>query len=289
MKGHPQRGVVLVTVLWSIAMLSALAMAASVNFRAFAGIMAVDRDRVQAVALLTAGLETAAGIAAGLDGKPLAEIETAIGLSTGAVRVRLSDEGGRIDIGKAPADVLASLFRHVGAPALAAEALAQQVVALRKTRDAGPRPPSSPPQPQQPSNEQPFTDVHQLAGIAGIAPGWVAAIVPLATVFGNETVNPLTASPEVIAALPGVERPGLEAFLAMRRSGFADTERLAQVLGPAQKHLAVKPQRVVLVDLAARANSGPVAAVQAVIVLLPQDAQPYRVLVWNPVPSAGRL
>jgi hypothetical protein len=47
-------------VLWSIALLSALAMAAAVTFRGFAGVMAVERDRVQG-ALLSAGLETAAG------------------------------------------------------------------------------------------------------------------------------------------------------------------------------------------------------------------------------------
>jgi len=46
----------LVTVLWSIALLSALAMAASVTFRGFAGVMAVERDRVQGDALLSAGL-----------------------------------------------------------------------------------------------------------------------------------------------------------------------------------------------------------------------------------------
>jgi general secretion pathway protein K len=94
-----RRGVVLVLVLWSIALLSALAMAASVSFRAFAGIAAVGRDRVQGEALITAGLEMAAGMVRGSEGQPLIDIETAVNLSTGAVRARLSDEGGRIDIG----------------------------------------------------------------------------------------------------------------------------------------------------------------------------------------------
>jgi len=40
---------VLVTVLWSIAMLSALAMAASVTFRGFAGVMAVDGESASRV------------------------------------------------------------------------------------------------------------------------------------------------------------------------------------------------------------------------------------------------
>src|SRR5258708_21348253 len=97
-----RRGMVLVAVLWSIALLSALAMAASVTFRGFAGVMVVERDRLQADALLTAGLETAAGIIDCLRDTPLVEIETSVTLGTGAVRLRLSDECGRIDICRAP-------------------------------------------------------------------------------------------------------------------------------------------------------------------------------------------
>jgi len=107
---------VLVTVLWSISLLSALAMAASVTFRGYAGVMAVERDRVQGEALLTAGLETAAGIINTTSDSPLAELETTITLGTGAVRARLNDEGGRIDIGKAPVELLASMLRSIGAP-----------------------------------------------------------------------------------------------------------------------------------------------------------------------------
>src|SRR5262249_57745249 len=51
-----RRGAVLVTVLWLIALLSALAMAASITFRSFAGVVVLDRDRVQAEPLFTAGL-----------------------------------------------------------------------------------------------------------------------------------------------------------------------------------------------------------------------------------------
>src|SRR5580704_13758471 len=54
-----RRGVVLVAVLWLIALLSALAMAASITFRGFAGVIVLDRDRVQTEALLTGGLEAA--------------------------------------------------------------------------------------------------------------------------------------------------------------------------------------------------------------------------------------
>src|SRR5262245_45339119 len=130
-RADARRGIVLVTVLWMIALLSALAMAASITFRGFTGIIALDRDRVQVEALLTGGLEAAVRSVAGLGETPIDQIETRTVLSTGSVSAQLSDEGGRIDIGKAPVEVLAGLFRTVGAPAKEADAIAQAMAEFR--------------------------------------------------------------------------------------------------------------------------------------------------------------
>jgi general secretion pathway protein K len=269
-----RRGMVLVAVLWSIALLSALAMAASVTFRGFAGVMVVERDRLQADALLTAGLETAAGIIDTLGDTPLAEIETSVTLGTGAVRLRLNDEGGRIDIGRAPLELIASMLRSVGAPPAAADDLARRIVERRKSgRPAGTA---------TAAPAAPFSDLAQLASIAGMSPDWIAALAPLATVFGGDTVNPLTAPPGVIAALPGLDADRIDAFLKARRGG-ANADALVQMIAPAQRYLSVKPQRVVSVDLNARLASGYASAARAVIAVLPQDSQPYRVLIWSAV------
>src|SRR5215475_10349619 len=133
----PRRGVILVTVLWSIALLSALAMAAAVTFRGYAGLMTIERDRVQGDALLSAGLETAAGMIDALGDAPLANVETTVNLATGSARLRLNDEGGRIDVGKAPAVVLAALLRSVGAPEAAANDVAQRILERRYPRNGG--------------------------------------------------------------------------------------------------------------------------------------------------------
>ena len=210
-----QRGVVLVTVLWLIALLSALAIAASITFRGFASVVALDRDRVQAEALLTGGIEAAVHTIDSLGDAPLDELETTMTLATGAVRAHLSDEGGRIDIGKAPVEVLAALFRSVGASVRDADAIALAIASWRNPTDAAagaadrPQAPAGPPGApgavKKANAELPFTDIRQLALIPGMAPEWVTAIAPLATVYGNETVNPLSAPAQVIAALPGVD------------------------------------------------------------------------------------
>ena len=291
--GDPRRGVILMTVLWSIALFSALTMAAAVTFRGFAGVMVVERDRVQGNALLSAGLETAAGIINSLDGAPLMDIETSINLATGTVRLHLDDEGGRIDVGKAPAAVLAALLRSVGAKEAAANDVAQRIVERRYTGNKA-RPDATLGSPNGTTgtlqvDQQPFSDVRQLQLVPGMSPDWVAALAPLATVFGGETVNPLTAPPGVIAALPGIDKDQADAFLNTRRSFPADADRLLRMVGAAQQYLAVKPQRVASVALTAQLDDGYAVGARAVIVVLPQDSEPYRVLVWTPVPSPGLL
>ncbi len=299
-RGDPRSGVILVTVLWSIALLSALAMAASVTFRGFAGVMAVERDRVQGAALLSAGLETAAGIINTLGDAPLLDSEANVSLATGSVRSRLTDEGGRIDVGKAPAEVIAALLRSVGASQAAASDVAQRIVE-RRNPGSMPRPNvalgstnswTGTQQMRQPSTPEmglPFSDLRQLQLVPGMRPEWVAGIAPLATVFGSETVNPLTAPPGVIAALPGVAKGQADAFIRARRSSSADVERLVRLIEPARKYLAVKPVRVASVELMAELANGYAAAARSVIVVLPQDSLPYRVLVWTPVPSPRLL
>ncbi|HEY6256119.1 MAG TPA: hypothetical protein VIY51_10035 [Xanthobacteraceae bacterium] len=301
MNSKTRAGVILLTVLWTVALLATLAMAASLTFRGFASIMAIDRDRAKVDGLLTAGLEVAAGLASSAGERPLLGVESTVTLSSGTVRIRLDDEGGRIDIGKAPPEVLAALLRSIGAPE--ADAVARAIVTWRKPdTDAG--------QPQAPaaasasnavtanaSNtttvakagapDSIFTDVAQLAQVPGMRPQWIAAFAPLVTVFGNETVNPLTAPAQVLAVLPGVDPARLAAFLDAR-SVMTDPQQAAASFGAAQTFLAVKPAQAVAVHLAAALADGYAAEAEAVIVCLPKDRQPCRVLAWNPVAPRSR-
>lgn len=292
----PRRGMVLFTVLWAIAFCSTLVMATSTTFRGLAGIVVIDRDRVQADALLSAGLEVAAGMAGAIGDTPLTERGTTVALSTGSVVVRVSDEGGRIDIGKAPVDLLASLLRYVGAEDDDAEIVSREVVMQRgsdqraRPNDAAKlqAPPAKPVTSDPPAPLAVFTDVRQLAGVPGMRPEWIEAMAPLVTVYGSDTVNPLTAPVAVLRALPFFEEARLDTFLDMRSAPVVDPERLAFLLGLAQKYLKVQQRQVVAVDLVASTSDGYTAAAKAFIVLLTDDKQPYRVLAWNPTSSLVR-
>ena len=279
-----QRGMALLTVLWTMVLLSTAAMAASTMFRGYVGVMAIDKDRAQADGLLTAGVESAASLMSRLGDTPLNDIETTMSLSTGDVRIRLDDEGGLIDINKAPVELLAGLFRSIGVKG--ADAIAQSIVAARHKDDKGTaqNTPAVQGAAAKPSDDdRPFTDVRELVNVPGVLPEWIATLAPLTTVFGDETVNPMTAPPAVIAALPGFEEGRLGYFLDLRRRVPDDSTQLLAALGSAQKFAAEKPRRVVRLRLDARLSDGYRARANAVVVAVDGDSQPYRVLAWAPI------
>ncbi|HEX3502607.1 MAG TPA: hypothetical protein VHU22_04360 [Xanthobacteraceae bacterium] len=287
MKAGARDGIILVTVLWLIALLAILAVAASVTFRSFSGVIAVERERLEADGLLTAGLEVAGGLvsSAGED-IPLNDVQSIVTMKTGSVQLRLNDEGGRIDIGQAPPELLSGLMRAVGAPN--PDGLAKQIVDWRDDRAV------ATPNGAQNSGDAkpvaaPFSDVSQLLQVPGMHPEWVAAAAPLTTVFGNATINPLTAPAAVIAALPGMTGDRVAAFLNARQLNPTDATRLTALLPGAQTFAEVKAPQAVSVTLSAVLEDGYLAKAEAVIVCLKGDREPYRVLAWKPSPRQNDL
>jgi general secretion pathway protein K len=296
-----RKGIALVSVLWTIALVSALAMAASVSFRGFAGIIVIDRDRERSDLLLNAGLETSAGIILRLKGQPLTEREASISLSTGSVDIYISDETGRIDVNKAPVRLLAALLRHVGASE-DAEAIAHAVVVWRSEHE----PDQTTQTPYQPSNDpsggqatqqsgtqqrkgdglRPFTDVRQLGAVPGMTRDYVAAIMPLATTWGTDKINALTAPAEDLEVLPNLSQAQLATFIEARRNAMTE-DWLKQLLGPAADYVTFSARSVASVQLLSRLPDGYETAVRAVIVAVTGDTQPYRVLAWTPMPVSS--
>jgi general secretion pathway protein K len=293
-----QKGVVLILVLWTIALFSALAMAAATTFREFAGVVVASEDRAKADALLNAGLETAASLVGRLgEDQQVVTQDLVVTLATGSAYLRLSDEAGRIDINRAPVKVLSALLRHVGADN--AEGLARSIEALRSEADEErPQPGSA----QQTSSVAPaqsspggateqrldkspaFTDVRQLSQIGGLTSGVIAALTPLATVFGDKQVNALTASPEVLSALPGIERAQIDALLVARQHPPVNEGKIQGILGPSADYVALPKRRsAISIDITARLKDGYAETARATIVVLPHDALPYRVLAWTPL------
>ena len=119
-------------------------------------------------------------------------------------------------------------------------------------------------------------------------PEYLAAITPLTTVFGDDKVNALTASADVLAALPEINAGRLAAFLDARGQLPVVQDRLQRILGPANDYVKLSARPVARVELTARLIDGYTEAANAVIVVLHKDQQPYRVLAWTPSPLSAR-
>jgi general secretion pathway protein K len=285
-RAHRQSGVVLVLTLWTIALLSALAMATSATFRGFAGLVSVSQDKVKADALLSAGVEEAASVLAHFgDHWPAASESFDIRLATGEAEVTLTDEAGRIDINRAPVEVLSSLLQYVGAEN--AEPLARAIATWRDHDSAAP--PSSaggaPPPSSSGSSQKPpsFTDMRQLLEVPGITPETMVAVEPLITVFGAEKVNALTAPQEVLAALPGVKSGDVAAILRARASTPVNDSQLQSALSSGGGALELRKGRsAASVEIRTTLIDGYREALRATIIVLAHDSAPYRVLAWTP-------
>jgi general secretion pathway protein K len=298
---------VLVVVLWTIVLLSTLAMSASVSFRSFAGVLAIDHDRVLIEGLLTAGLEASADLLLQHGSSSLRPIETRIALSKGIVKAYLSDEYGRIDINKAPKELLASLFESVNiedaarlaqdvvtwrdrdrrtAPGDAAlDRAAAQQQALLKTggnaQSGGQNAAKKDVDDNRNDAVWVFDNINQLMQVPGMSQATIDRIAPLTTVFGDKTVNPLSASNRVLFALPQISAAQIEQLMEIRRFPPVDPKQVAQILGPTAAFAKSKASTVARVELIAALSDGYSAAATAVIIVLPRDVQPYRVLAWT--------
>jgi general secretion pathway protein K len=290
----PERGFVLVAVLWILMALSALAVIFSLYLSSSARALAVNDTALQAEALVSASLEltTYQLLLPGDQARP-SHGSFHFGMDNADVVVAFTSEAARIDLNFAPKELLAGLFAGLGASEAAAQEEANRIVGWR-TRPA----------PGAANNEEAlygaaglgysprqslFTHVNELALVAGLAPALVDRALPFVTVFnGSSGVDPQIAAPEVIAALPKTQvnpqanpqdNPNdvLGAVSAVSNGNpdaTTDSPAPAQGNAPAAKSAAYRIETMI------NFNDGRRTASEVVIVLGGKD-DPYRVLSWQ--------
>jgi general secretion pathway protein K len=282
----PERGFVLVAVLWILMALSSLAVIFSMYLSSSARALAVNDTSLQAEALVSASLEltTYQLLLPGDQARP-SRGSFHFGMDNADVVVAFTSEAARIDLNFAPKELLAALLTGLGASEAAAQEEANRIVGWR-TR----------PMPGAANDEDAlygaaglgysprqslFTHVNELALVAGLAPALVDRALPFVTVFnGSSGIDPQIAAPEVIAALPKTQASPNDVLGA----GFAlsnvnpgattDSPAPAQGNAPAAKSAAYR------VETTINFNDGRRTASEVVIVLGDKD-DPYRVLSWQ--------
>lgn len=270
---EPERGVALLLVVWVMGLLAVIAVAVTADVRADLRLARNRVDAAQARALAEGGvwwgldrlLNAQARKTLRLDGSPYP-----VTFDGHEVEVAIEDEGGKLDINAAPAEVLQRLFVVLGVQRDEAARLAGAIEEYRQSFS-----------PQQP-NVRPFAAVEEIRRVPGIGPQTYARVAHFLTVAtGDVRVNPMTASREVLTALPGMTPRLIDDYFARRNAAFG------QGLGPEElptgdiiNHLTWRAADMVTVRATAR-TAGGAAYIREAVISLAEKNRLYRVLAWR--------
>ena len=281
-----EQGFVIVAVLWIVAALSALATIFALYLSNSVHALAISDAGLQAEAAVSASLELAAYqlSLAGDNARPL-QGSFHYRLGKADVRVSFVSESARIDLNRAPKDLLANLFATLGANPEDAEGYADRIIGWRTAPKAGAdedelslyRAAGLNYSPRQ----APFAHVNELALVLGLPPPLVDRALPFVTVLsGLPKINALVAPPEVIAALPGMTPSGLNEFLRERPALPREMAAVATALGPAQANATLDKSDVFRVLTTVKFDNGRQTSSE-VVIRLGGEQDPYRVLSWQ--------
>ena len=158
------------------------------------------------------------------DGSAQTWLDGEVKLTTVAV-----DESARIDLNKAADPLLKGLLQNVGGlDAFAADSVLAAIADWRDVDDL--KRPNGAEEPDyraagktyKPSNA-PFNSIGELARVLGVTPGLVERIADSLTVYSRQPgINPLTASREVLLAIPNVTPEVVDAYIAQRKDALAN-------------------------------------------------------------------
>jgi general secretion pathway protein K len=278
------RGFIVVAVLWILAALSALVLIYLSFVTNTAVVVAASTDRVQSDALVTAGVELAAYqlTAVRQDARPSSGTFNA---RMGAARVSVTfrSEAARIDLNAGSKGLLAGLIIGLGgAPANAAD-YADRIAAWRAPTEAGEDDPETSSYRTAglayAPRHAPFPAAEELWLVRGIPPVVVERMLPFVTTFSNmASINIADAAPQVVAALPGMTPERLQAVLAQRADPRFDPRALPGLAG---EGAALEVSRAYRMTVVIDFDSGRRSAAEAVILLLEEGDEPYRILSWR--------
>ena len=289
---HPRNGAndgfIIVAALWILGALATLCSIYAAYIVSTVTVQAVDDDRLQAEASVSAALEVATyHITKNKESRPT---RGAFGLRTGraAVMVSYRSEAARIDLNMASKGLLARLFATIGARYLDAGMYADRIVGWRtkpaaqtddldqeasayRTAGLGYRPRGAP-----------FAHVDELWSVLGLPASLVERAMPYVTIFsGRPEINVLDAPPQVVAALPGMTSERLDAVLKQRDVRPINADKVLALLGEGRTVATIEGSRATRVTVQINFDNGRVVGSEVVILVLDDANQPYRVLSWE--------
>lgn len=224
------RGVILVTVLWVLALLSLIATNLSLGSRSF------SRQTFNVEQGTRAGMAADAGISWAIWNLQLPPADGWLAdggvhwmwLEQTQVGVRLQDESGKLDLNAAPAELLDALLVPVMEDS---QQRAQLVAAIEDWRDSDDLVRLNGAEAEQyrdagreegPAN-RPFTSLQELRQVLGMTREAYLHLLPHLTLLTRvRTVNPKVASFEVLMALPNASPEVVREYIEQRREAWEE-------------------------------------------------------------------
>ncbi|NIQ96161.1 MAG: general secretion pathway protein GspK [Desulfuromonadales bacterium] len=200
------------------------------------------------------------------------------------LRVRITEEGGRVDLNESSPEILASLFRAAGLEATEAQDLANAVVDFRDS-DQDRRPGGAEDEDYDTrrgplgAKDEPFEAVEELLRVPGMTVERYRRIAPALTLLTSKTTpNPESATPLVTAALEGrvLDWPTApDADLPPPRSQRLEDWPVLVREGSGRTGTSRGLYRI---EAQARLIDGTSYSLQTIVRLNGRDTQPYQIL-----------
>ena len=296
-----ERGLALILVLWSLMLLTAVAVSFGYAVRVETAVGSALSDQVRAEAVAASGVRRAILGVLTEDKEarwPVDGRVREIPWPDAVLRASVRSESAKIDLNHAPKELLMGLFTNLlpGSEAVA-EALADAVIARREQVAA--QAPAATPRRGLPTARPPtaapaatataaagrlaFRSVDELAQLPGFTADGIWRLRPYLTVHGGKAkVDAASADVEVLAAVPGVSRDAAVAFVRDRAARSDETQALdISPLGEGARYLdAASKAAVANVRALARLQGGAVAMVDSVL-RIGRGGKRYEVLEWR--------
>jgi general secretion pathway protein K len=238
-----RRGVILLIVLWTVAMMAVIMTALGANVRTTAGLAGSETRRLRTEIALEGGIDVAAAaiISSGDQLRSLSDGHaTQIALGPGdVVEMKIRDAAGLIDINRADEALLGSLIAHVTGSADTGKTVAQQISQART--DAVGNADSNPPA---------FVTLTQLYSIKGIDPDILKKLLPFLGLYSKEGLVNIPAAPDdVIASIPGITPLQIETIANARSRGDWEGSQIQDLADELEDYVSTDPGNIFFVDL----------------------------------------
>ena len=289
-----ERGMILVVVLWTVAMMTVIVVALSVYAQRSLSLAGVETSRLRTEMALKSGVEAGGAMILGtksdlrifFDGRP---VRADLGGGQ-LVDIGIRDATGLIDINRAQAPLLAGLFTRVSGSDGGSRKSAETIVAWRERHGGVEKKPGATAEVEELGGKKPeepppvFFSLAQLYGIEGTNPAELDKMLPYISLYSHGgRINPMAAPEPVLQSVPDMEADDIAKLLEARIRRNAENPGMQRILAKYENFLTVAESSVYLVTVKAVSGGGLIAGsrLEATIVLDTDGTVPFRVLAWS--------